>query len=152
MIATYSNNIKVYLNFNPAQFYLPNPCMKMEFIMKMTLQSLGIWMGRWTRYFPSSKSLTILWPEFSVRWRPDIIRCHLWFISKPPEKMSSSLLFANPNKPGHLIGGTAFEWCNHIPIKRSGWCFSLTMTHKHQKALIGPHHIPSIYQENEVWS
>lgn len=52
--------------------------------------------------------------------------------------MSLSEPVADPNKPGRLIGGTAFERCGQIPVKGSGRCYSLTMTHQRQKALVGP--------------
>jgi hypothetical protein len=56
----------------------------------------------------------------------------------PPEEMSSSSPVADPNKPGHLIGGTAFERCGQIPVKGSGRCYSVTMTHQRQRAMVGP--------------
>lgn len=56
----------------------------------------------------------------------------------PPEEMSSSSPIADPNNPGLLIGGTAFERCGQIPVKGSGRCYSLTMTHQRQRALVGP--------------
>jgi len=52
--------------------------------------------------------------------------------------MSSSSPIEDPNKPERLIGGTAFERCGHIPVKGSGRCYSLTMTHQRQRALVGP--------------
>jgi hypothetical protein len=55
-----------------------------------------------------------------------------------PEEMSSSSPVADPNEPDHLIGGTAFERCGQIPVKGSGRCYSLTMTHQRQRALVGP--------------
>ena len=55
-----------------------------------------------------------------------------------PEEMSSSSPIADPNRPGHLIGGTAFERCGQIPVKGSGRCYSLAMTHQRQRALVGP--------------
>jgi len=45
---------------------------------------------------------------------------------------------ADPNKPGCLTGGTAFERCGQHPVKGSGRCYSLTMTHQCQRALVGP--------------
>jgi hypothetical protein len=56
----------------------------------------------------------------------------------PPEEMSSSSPITDPSKSGHLIGGTAFERCGQIPVKGSGRCYSLTMTHQRQRALVGP--------------
>jgi hypothetical protein len=52
--------------------------------------------------------------------------------------MSSSSPIADPKEPDHLIGGTAFERCGQIPVKGSGRCYSLTMTHQRQRALVGP--------------
>ena len=52
--------------------------------------------------------------------------------------MSSSSPVADPNEPERLVGGTAFERCGQIPVKGSGRCYSLTMTHQRQRALVGP--------------
>ena len=56
----------------------------------------------------------------------------------PAEEMSSSSPVVDPNNSGHLIGGTAFERCGQTPVKGSGRCYSLTMTHQRQRALVGP--------------
>jgi len=63
--------------------------------------------------------------------------------------MSSSSPIEDPNKPGSLIGGTAFERCGQIPVKGSGWCYSLTMTHQHQWALVGPTAALKRYDEDD---
>ena len=55
-----------------------------------------------------------------------------------PEEMSLSEPIADLNKPGCLTGGTAFERCGQRPVKGSGRCYSLTMTHQRQRALVGP--------------
>lgn len=55
-----------------------------------------------------------------------------------PEQMSRTEPRPNPNKPDSLIGGTAFERCGQNPVKGSGRCYSLTMTHQRQRALVGP--------------
>ena len=55
-----------------------------------------------------------------------------------PEEMSLSEPITDLNKPGCLTGGTAFEQCGQRPVKGSGRCYSLTMTHQHQRALVGP--------------
>lgn len=52
--------------------------------------------------------------------------------------MSSTEPRLNPNQPDRLIGGTAFERCGQNPVKGSGRCYSLTMTHQRQRALVGP--------------
>lgn len=52
--------------------------------------------------------------------------------------MSSTEPRPDPNKPDRLIGGTAFERCGQNPVKGSGRCYSLTMTHQRQRALVGP--------------
>ena len=44
----------------------------------------------------------------------------------------------DPNNPDLLIGGTAFEHCGQNPVKESGRCYSLTMTHQRQRVLVGP--------------
>lgn len=51
--------------------------------------------------------------------------------------MSSSSPKVDPNS-GRLIGGTAFERCGQTPVKGSGRCYSLTMTHQRQRAVVGP--------------
>jgi hypothetical protein len=56
----------------------------------------------------------------------------------PPQEMSSSEPIANPDEPGCLIGGTAFERCGQKPVKDSGRCYSLSMSHQRQRAVIGP--------------
>jgi len=56
----------------------------------------------------------------------------------PPEELMLSEPVADPNKPGCLTGGTAFERCGQHPVKGSGRCYSLTMMHQHQRALVGP--------------
>jgi hypothetical protein len=52
--------------------------------------------------------------------------------------MSSTEPRLDPNQPDRLIGGTAFERCGQNPVKGSGRCYSLTMTHQRQRALVGP--------------
>ena len=56
----------------------------------------------------------------------------------PPEEMMSTEPTPDPDNPGHLIGGTAFEHCSQNPVKGSRRCYSLTMTHQCQRALVGP--------------
>ena len=56
----------------------------------------------------------------------------------PPEEMTSTEPTPDPDNPGRLIGGTAFERCSQNPVKGSGRCYSLTMTHQRQRALVGP--------------
>lgn len=56
----------------------------------------------------------------------------------PPEEMTSNEPTPDPNDPDRLIGGTAFERCGQNPVKGSGRCYSLTMTHQRQRALVGP--------------
>jgi hypothetical protein len=67
----------------------------------------------------------------------------------PAEEISSSSPIADPNNPGHLIGGTAFERCGQIPVKGSGRCYSLTMTHQRQRALVGPTAALKLYDEDD---
>lgn len=55
-----------------------------------------------------------------------------------PEEMSSAEPKPDPNNPDRLIGGTAFERCGQKPVKGSGRCYSLTMTHQRPRALVGP--------------
>jgi len=63
--------------------------------------------------------------------------------------MSSSSPVVDPNEPDRLIGGTAFERCGQIPVKGSGRCYSLTMTHQRQRALVGPTAGLKRYQPSE---
>jgi len=56
----------------------------------------------------------------------------------PPEEMTLSEPIADPNKLGCLIRGTAFEWCGQHLVKGSGCCYSLTIMHQCQHALVGP--------------
>lgn len=56
----------------------------------------------------------------------------------PAEEMTSEKPKADPNNPGYLVGGTAFERCGQQPVKDSGRCYSLSMTHQRQRALVGP--------------
>lgn len=52
--------------------------------------------------------------------------------------MSLSEPVTDPNEPGHLIGGTAFERCGQNLVKGSGRHYSLMMTHQCQHTLVGP--------------
>jgi len=63
--------------------------------------------------------------------------------------MSSSSPIEDPNKPERLIEGTAFERCGQIPVKGSGRCYSLTMTHQCQWALVGPTTALKRYDEDD---
>ena len=56
----------------------------------------------------------------------------------PPEEMTLTEPTPDPDNPGRLIRGTAFERCGQNPVKGSGRCYSLTMTHQRQRALVGP--------------
>jgi hypothetical protein len=67
----------------------------------------------------------------------------------PPEEMSSSSPVVDPSKPGCLVGGTTFERCGQIPVKGSGRCYSLTMTHQRQRALVGPTAAVKQYDNND---
>jgi len=67
----------------------------------------------------------------------------------PPKEMTSTEPMPDPNNPGCLIGGTAFEHCGQNPVKGSGRCYSLTMTHQHQRALVGPTAVIKWYKHIE---
>ncbi len=56
----------------------------------------------------------------------------------PGEDMTSEKPKDDPNNPGCLVGGTAFERCGQHPVKDSSRCYSLSMTHQRQRALVGP--------------
>ena len=63
----------------------------------------------------------------------------------PAEDITPSQPISDPNNPGCLIGGTAFERCGQHPVKESGRCYSLSMTHQHQRALVGPTALGKVY-------
>lgn len=56
----------------------------------------------------------------------------------PASDMTSKAPVPDPDNPGKLCGGTAFEQCGQHAVKESGRCYSLTMTHQRQRALVGP--------------
>lgn len=56
----------------------------------------------------------------------------------PAKDMTSKPPVPDPDDPGKLMGGTAFERCGQRAVKESGRCYSLTMTHQRQRALMGP--------------
>lgn len=56
----------------------------------------------------------------------------------PAKDLTSKAPISDPNNPGKLIGGTAFERCGQRAVKESGRCYSLTITHQRQRALVGP--------------
>jgi hypothetical protein len=56
----------------------------------------------------------------------------------PASDMTSKAPVPDPDNPGKLCGGTAFERCGQHAVKESGRCYSLTMTHQRQRALVGP--------------
>lgn len=47
------------------------------------------------------------------------------------------------------MGGTAFERCGQRAVKDSGRCYSLTMTHQRQRALVGPTSLGKVYDNSE---
>ena len=67
----------------------------------------------------------------------------------PARDMTSRLPVQDPNNPGKLIGGTAFERCGQRAVKESGRCYSLTMTHQRQRALVGPTSSGKVYDNIE---
>ena len=113
--------------------------MKMAFtVKKMISQRLGVWMGMWTDY-----SLAVnVWQHSSEDFLSDKDLRHLDVIHNlflgPPKEMLLSEPMADPNKPGRLIGGMAFERCGQILVRGSGRCYSLTMMHQRQRVLVGP--------------
>jgi hypothetical protein len=56
----------------------------------------------------------------------------------PAEEMTSKAPVSDPDNPGKLTGGTRFERCGQRAVKETGRCYSLTMTHQRQRALVGP--------------
>ena len=56
----------------------------------------------------------------------------------PANKLTSKAPIPDPDNTGKLIGGTRFERCGQRAVKESGRCYSLTMTHQRQRALVGP--------------
>ena len=67
----------------------------------------------------------------------------------PAMYMTSKAPVPDPNNPGKLQGGTAFERCGQHPVKESGRCYSLTMTHQRQRALVGPTSSGKFYKDLE---
>lgn len=66
----------------------------------------------------------------------------------PANDMTSKLPVPDPENPGKLLGGTAFERCGQRAVKESGRCYSLTMTHQRQRALVGPTSSVKVYDED----
>ena len=56
----------------------------------------------------------------------------------PASDMTSKPPIPDPDNSKRLLGGTAFERCGQRPVKDGGRCYSLTMTHQRQRALVGP--------------
>ena len=52
--------------------------------------------------------------------------------------MTSKAPVPDPVNPRKLIGGTTFERCGQRAVKETARCYSLTMTHQRQRALVGP--------------
>lgn len=67
----------------------------------------------------------------------------------PAEEMTSSAPVTDPNNPGSLKGGTAFERCGQQPVKDSSRCYSLSVTHQRARALVGPAGAGKFYGELE---
>ena len=55
----------------------------------------------------------------------------------PAKDMTSKAPAPDPNNQGKLTGGTAFERCGQRAVKDTGRCYSLTVTHQRQRALVG---------------
>ena len=56
----------------------------------------------------------------------------------PAEEMLSFAPVPDPDNPGKLIGGTTFERCGRQPVKGSGHCYSLIVTHQCTRGLVSP--------------
>ena len=67
----------------------------------------------------------------------------------PANDMTSGVPIPDPDNPRKLIGGTAFERCGQHAVKESGRCYSLTMTHQRQQALVGPTSSGNFYDDLE---
>ena len=67
----------------------------------------------------------------------------------PAKDLTSKEPVPNPLNSRKLIGGTAFERCGQWAIKESGRCYSLTMTHQRQRALVGPSSSGKFYNNSE---
>ena len=55
----------------------------------------------------------------------------------PAEDMTAEAPVPDPDNPDCLTGGTAFEQCGQHPVKDSGRCYSLTVTHQRAQGLVG---------------
>ena len=67
----------------------------------------------------------------------------------PAKDLTSKAPIPDPSNPGKLLGGTAFERCGQRAVKDSGRCYSLTMTHQRQRALVGPTSSGKFYNNSE---
>jgi hypothetical protein len=67
----------------------------------------------------------------------------------PVKDLTSNAPVPDSVNPGKLIGGTAFERCGQRAVKESGRCYSLTMTHQRQKALMGPTSSGKVYNKEK---
>jgi hypothetical protein len=67
----------------------------------------------------------------------------------PAKDMTSEAPVPNPLNPRKLTGGTAFERCGQRAVKETGRCYSLTMTHQRQRALVGPTSSGKFYNTSE---
>jgi hypothetical protein len=67
----------------------------------------------------------------------------------PAKDLTSNAPIPDPARPGKLIGGTAFERCGQRAVKDSGRCYSLTMTHQRQRALVGPTSFGKVYNNTK---
>jgi len=68
----------------------------------------------------------------------------------PAEDMTAEAPVPDPNNPDCLTGGTAFERCGQRPVKGSGRCYSLTVTHQRARGLVGPTGAGKFYGEVEL--
>ena len=67
----------------------------------------------------------------------------------PAKYLTSKAPVPDSNNQGKLTGGTAFERCGQRAVKESGRCYSLTMSHQRQRALVGPTSLGKFYDTSE---
>ena len=111
----------------------------MYIMKKGTLRKHGVWMGTYTHCSSMVRTLMTICRN-EIITNEDLVRLDTvrdLFLG-PAEDMTSNIPDPDPDNPGMLIGGTAFERCGQRAVKDSGRCYSLTMTHQRQRALVGP--------------
>jgi len=137
-----------YLNLNRVQSCSLGPFVKTAYIMrKMTLSRAGVWMGESARSPCFNKFQCFFRHDFLTPEDLEKLDTVRDIFLGPAEDMTSSGPIPDPDNPGRLKGGTAFERCGQRPVKDSSRCYSLTMTHQRARGLVGPTGAGKFYSE-----